>query len=54
LKGSNWANFIINYSELHLKTGGALSELVTAIDELLADLANELHKTETDFARRTD
>jgi len=44
----------VNYAELHLKTGGALGELVNAIDELLVDLANELAKLTSDFNRRTD
>jgi hypothetical protein len=54
LKDSQWASFILNFAEVHLKTGGILQELVDSIRELIEDLETELTEVTKNFARRTD
>ena len=38
IKTSGWGSFILNFGELHLQTGGILSELNTEIAKLVTYL----------------
>ncbi|CAK86874.1 unnamed protein product (macronuclear) [Paramecium tetraurelia] len=54
IKQSGWGNFILNFGELHLQTGGILSELNTEIAKLIDELDEELAEIHHQYARRTD
>jgi hypothetical protein len=44
IKTSGWGNFILNFGELHLQTGGFLNELNTEIAKLIEELDEELNE----------
>ncbi|CAD8107729.1 unnamed protein product [Paramecium primaurelia] len=54
IKQSGWGNFILNFGELHLSTGGILAELNTEIAKLIDELDEELAEVHHQYARRTD
>ena len=54
IQDSKWASFILNFAELNLQTTGALGELLTAIEQLLVELNEELEIIHHNYARRTD
>ncbi|CAD8063419.1 unnamed protein product [Paramecium primaurelia] len=51
---SGWGKFILNYAELHMQTGGILSELNSEIEKLVGELEEELAGVHHEFNRRTD
>ncbi|CAD8089708.1 unnamed protein product [Paramecium sonneborni] len=54
LKESSWAQFIVQFAEVELSTGGALSELVETINQLITQLEEELQDIHNAYSRRTD
>ncbi|CAD8062618.1 unnamed protein product [Paramecium primaurelia] len=51
---SGWGKFILNFAELHLSTGGILSELNSEIEKLVDEMEEELAGVHHEFNRRTD
>ncbi|CAD8177293.1 unnamed protein product [Paramecium pentaurelia] len=51
---SGWGKFILNFAELHLTTGGILSELNSEIEKLIGEMEEELAGVHHEFNRRTD
>ncbi|CAD8154630.1 unnamed protein product [Paramecium pentaurelia] len=54
LKESSWASFIVEFAEVELSTGGALSELIETINQLIEQLQEELQDIHNKYSRRTD
>ncbi|CAD8132718.1 unnamed protein product [Paramecium pentaurelia] len=54
LKESQWASFIVDFAEVELSSGGALTELVEAINQLIDQLEEELDDIHHAYSRRTD
>ncbi|CAD8064784.1 unnamed protein product [Paramecium primaurelia] len=54
LKESSWASFIVEFAEVQLSTGGALSELVETINQLISQLEEEQQDIHNKYSRRTD
>ncbi|CAD8181678.1 unnamed protein product [Paramecium pentaurelia] len=54
LRESKWASFIVDFAEVELGSGGALTELVEAINQLIDQLEEELDDIHQAYSRRTD
>ena len=54
VKATRWGSWIVDFAEVHLQSKGPLGELLTAIEDLIEDLQNELAELTKNFNRRTD
>ncbi|KAM3137447.1 Trichocyst matrix protein T1-B [Paramecium bursaria] len=54
IASSGWGSWILNFSELHLQSEGALGDLLQAIEQLLDELSTELLEVHAKYRRRTD
>jgi hypothetical protein len=54
LKQSEWGRTLIEMMQLHAMSHGPVDELLTAIEDLLADLSTELQELEFNFGVRTN
>jgi hypothetical protein len=54
LKKSQWGRTILDLVDLHSMVGGPVQELITGIEELIADLNDQLQELDFNFNVRTN